>query len=169
MTTIKTKTVVLSIAVMIILAGVFVLTRKKPEPKTPSEEVAAAIGEISKANVGLPAPQIDAKALIMTAMIQKRIPSATNWCETLNVGNKLWPVTPTNTVFALNPKMAGQVYRKGIRGDSVVFFEASNPGWNLVGGPELLAQKSDGVTVAFMNGRSLVVQPGEIAGLRWDP
>jgi len=38
-----------------------------------------------------------------------------------------------------------------------------------VGGPELLAQKSDGVAVAFMNGRSLVVQPGEIAGLRWDP
>jgi hypothetical protein len=74
MTTIKAKTVVLSIAVMIILAGVFVLTRKKPEPKTPSEKVAAAIGEISKANVGLPAPQIDAKALIMTASVFRGSP-----------------------------------------------------------------------------------------------
>lgn len=169
----KTKTAVLIGTVIVLVAGTIVLATRKCAPtageKPQPEGIAATTDRIKQVNVGLPDPQIQAKMLIFAAMIQKRIPDAANWCDTLNVGNKLWPVTPTNTVFALNSQMAGRAYVKGIRGDTVVFFEASSPGWNQAGGPELLAEKAEGVAVAFMDGRAVIVPPGEIAKLRWAP
>ena len=153
------------------VVGTIVLATRKRAPtpgeKAQPERIAATVDRIQQVNAGLPDIQIQAKMLIMAAMIQKRIPDAANWCDTLNVGNKLWPVTPTNTVFALNSRMAGHAYVRGIRGDTVVFFEASSPGWNQVGGPELL--KAEGVAVAFMDGRAVIVPSGEIAKLRWAP
>jgi hypothetical protein len=173
MTQTKAKTAVLIGTVIILVAGTIVLVTRKRAPargeKAQSERIAATIGRIQQVNAGLPDTQIQAKTLIMAAMIQKRIPDAANWCDSLNVGNKLWPVTPTNTVFALNSRMAGHAYVRGIRGDMVVFFEASSPGWNQAGGPELLAEKAEGVAVAFMDGRAVIVPPGEIVKLRWAP
>ena len=169
----KTKMAVLVGTVIILVAGTIVLATRKHAPapgeKAQPERIAAATERIQQVNAGLPDPQIQAKTLILAAIIQKRIPEAANWCDTLNVGNKLWPVTPTNTVFALNSKMAGRAYVRGIRGDTVVFFEASSPGWNQAGGPELLAQKAEGVAVAFTDGSSAMVPPGDIAKLRWEP
>jgi hypothetical protein len=169
----KTKTAVVVGTVIILVAGAIVVTTRKHASasgeKVQSQRIAAANARIQEVNVGRPEAQIKAKTLIMAAMIQKRIPDAASWCDTLNVGNKLWPVTPTNTVFALNSKMAGHAYVRGMRGDTVVYFEASSPGWNQAGGPELLARKAEGVAVAFADGSSVIVPPGEIAQLRWEP
>lgn len=169
----KTKMAMLVGAVIILVAGATVWATRKHAPapgeKAQPESIAAATERIQQVNAGLPDPQIQAKTLMFAVIIQKRIPDAATWCDTLNVGNKLWPVTPTNTIFALNSKMAGRAYVRGIRGDTVVFFEASSPGWNQAGGPELLAQKAAGVAVAFTDGTSAIVPPGEIAKLRWEP
>ena len=169
----KAKTAVLIGTMAVVAVGMMLWGSRKraPQPggKAQLERMAATVSRIQQKNAGLPAPQIQAKSLIMAAMIQKRIPAAAGWCDTLNVGNQLWPMTPTNTVFALNSRMAGQAYIRGIRGDTVVFFEASSPGWNQAGGSELLAEKAEGVAVAFMDGRSVLVPPGEVAKLRWAP
>src|SRR5690349_1479797 len=136
-----------------------------------SAKITVAVEQIKQANVGLPDPQVQAKTLVFTAMIQKRIPDATKWCETLNVDGKLWPVTPTNTVFALNSAVAGRIYSKTNRpaADVVVFFETSSPDWNRTGGAELLARRPEGVAVALADGRTLLITPAEAARLRWTP
>src|ERR1039457_520082 len=109
--TLTKKQAVLAVGAIVLIALVLtiMLLRKPAAPKAPSppEKIAAAIGQINQANAGLPDPQIQAKALVLAAMIQRKIPAAANWCDTLNAGNKLWPVTPTNTVFALNSQLAG--------------------------------------------------------------
>ena len=169
MTWTKTKTAVVGVGVIEII-GAIVFVARTPARKTTTEKIAASVAEIKKANVGLPELQIQAKTILFAAIIQKRIPDSANWCETLNAGGKLWPSTPTNTIFALNSKMAGRAYSpRSMPGNVVVFFETSAPGWNQAGGPELLARKPEGVAVAFADGRALVVPPGEIAQLRWVP
>jgi hypothetical protein len=169
----KTKTVMLTGAMVFLIAGTMVYLTRKPVPtpgrRVATERIAATVDRIQRVNDGFPGAQVQAKTLIMAAMLQKRVPDAAVWCDTLNVGNQLWPVTPTNTVFALNSRMAGQAYARGIRGDTVVFFETSSPGWNQAGGAELLADKAEGAAVAFMDGRSVIVPPGEAAKLRWAP
>ena len=107
--------------------------------------------------------------LVICAMSRGKIPDAANWCDALNSGGRLWPVTPTNTVFALNSRMAGRSFSRDMHSDTVLFFEASNPGWNQTGGPELVAKKDEGVAVGFLDGRALIVPPGEVAQLRWTP
>jgi hypothetical protein len=147
------------------------LTLQPPPPPPPPPPAASAplVERIQQENAGLPDPQVQAKTLIFSAIIQKRVPAAANWCETLNAGGKLWPSTPTNTVFALNSQMADRAYSRKLPGNVVVFFEADHAGWNLAGGPELLARKTNGVAVAFADGRALIVPPAEIANLRWLP
>lgn len=164
--------VVVSIGAVLIGIGTIVRLIQRPaaqEAKRQQANVALAAHRISEANVGLPDPQVQIKSLIFAAMIQKQVPAANHWCDTLNAGKKLWPVTPTNTWFALNSQMAGQVYRQGMAGDTVVFFETLKPGWNQIGGPELLARKAAGVAVALMDGRALMVGVEEAAKLRWTP
>jgi len=167
----RLKTPMLAGTVVVVIAIAIVCLRKPAarEERQLQTKIAASLERINEANAGLPDPQIQAKALIFAAMIQKRIPAAGNWCDTLNAGNKLWPVRPTNTVFALNAPMAGRVYAKGIPGDAVVFFETGKPGWNRVGGRELLARKPEGVAVALMDGRAMLVSPDEAASLQWAP
>jgi hypothetical protein len=65
--------------------------------------------------------------------------------------------------------MAGRAYSRTLNGNTVVFFEAANDGWNQAGGSELMAANSDGVAVAFADGRALIVSPAEAANLRWAP
>lgn len=177
MNTTKTRIVVAIGSAIALIAGTMIIVKGKQayaDELEKSQQVAritTAVEQIRQANVGLPDPQVQAKTLIFTAMIQKRIPEATKWCETLNVDGKLWPVTPTNTVFALNSAVAGRIYSKTNRPapDVVVFFETSSLDWNRAGGAELLARRPEGVAVALADGRTLLITPAEAARLRWTP
>jgi hypothetical protein len=171
----RTTTVAAIAAGVILIVGLIAfvgwkLTRAAL-PETQETKITQTVEKIQEANVGLPDPQVQAKTLIFTAMIQKQIPPAARWCDTLNVGGKLWPVTPTNTAFALDARVAGRPFSRANMppGDVVVFFETSKPGWNQAGGSELLASKPEGVAVALADGRSMIVSPAEVAGLRWTP
>lgn len=154
---------------VLLLAGLVAIVLWKNS--TPEAKIAKTVEKIKEVNVGLPDPQVQAKTLIFAAMIQKQIPAAANWCDTLNAGGKLWPITPTNTTFALNAKIAGRPYSRTAMppGDVVVFFETATAGWNQSGGAELLAERAEGVAVAFADGRSMIVSPAEAAQLRWAP
>jgi RNA polymerase sigma factor (sigma-70 family) len=142
----------------------------KPEPSAPG-----LIQKIQQANTGLPEAQVQAKMLIFSAMAQRKIPNAANWCETLNANGKLWPIVPTNTSFAINSQIAGRAYSRkevssgSIPGMMVVFFETSNPGWNQAGGSELLPKNAGSVAVAFADGTAVIVASEEMATLRWAP
>jgi hypothetical protein len=113
-------------------------------------------------------PQNQAKLMMLSAVMLKKIPSAANWCEALNASGAKWPSIPTNTVFALNAQVAGREV-KSLPADTVVFFETAARGWNRSGGAELLAKKTSGVAVAFADGRALLVDPAECDKLRWAP
>jgi hypothetical protein len=113
-------------------------------------------------------PQNQAKLLILAAVRMPKLPAAANWCEAMNAGGSRSPAVPTNTLFALNAQVAGQSVRS-LPPDTVVFFETATPGWNRSGGAELLARKTSGVAVAFADGRALLVDPAEVATLRWAP
>lgn len=173
----KTKTTVAIGTVIALIVGTIVLVKGKPAhadelgKDQPPARINTALEKIKEANVDLPDPQVQAKTLIVTAMIQKKIPAAAMWCETLNVDRKLWPLTPTNISFALNSAVAGRIFSRTNRpaGDVVVFFETSRVGWNLTGGAELLANHPEGVVVALADGSSTIVAPAEVAKLRWTP
>jgi RNA polymerase sigma factor (sigma-70 family) len=163
----KAKTTLVAGAVIILAAGTTTVIVKKTANQKP--QAANLIERIEQANTNLPTAQVQAKMLVFSAIVQKKIPDAANWCETLNANGKLWPTTPASTVFAINSQVAGRAFSRSLPGDTVVFFETSNPGWNQAGGPELLANKAEGVAVAFADGRALIVAPGETANLRWKP
>jgi hypothetical protein len=168
-----TKKAALAGVAIVLAAGTTIMLVKQSKssanPPPPWRGAVPTDGQIKQANIGLPDPQIEAKTLVICAMAQKKIPLTANWCEALNIGGRIWPATPTNTVFALNSQVAGLAYSRTMRGDTVAFFETSNPGWNLAGGPELLAKKAEGVAVAFLDGRALIVSPDEVAKLNWKP
>lgn len=177
MNTTKTKFAVAIVTGIAVIVGTVMIVKGKQaradelEQRQQAAKITATAEQIKQANVGLPDPQVQAKTLIFTAMIQKKIPESPKWCEILNVDGKLWPVTPTNTVFALNPAVAGRIYSRTNRPapDVVVFFETSRLGWNQSGGAELLARRPEGVAVALADGRTLLVTPAETARLRWTP
>lgn len=162
--------VIFVIVILLGLAFILLLHRASAtKAQTQSDKIAAVIRQIDRANVGLPDPQVQAKSLMLAVRIQNAVPPAASWCDALNVGNKLWPVTPTNTFFALNSQLAGQTNLRSLSSDTVLFFETSQPGWNQAGGPELLANRPEGVAVALLDGRALVVSHDEAAKLRWAP
>jgi hypothetical protein len=167
------KTAVAAGVIIVLAAGTTIMLVKKSgasgSQRPPWPHPVPSSEQIRQASVGAPDLQIQAKMLVFGAMALKRIPDAANWCDTLNRGGTLWPVTPTNTVFALNSQLAGRTFSRTMRGDTVLFFEASKPGWNQAGGPELLAKNADGVVVAFLDGRALIVPAGQVAQLRWTP
>jgi hypothetical protein len=169
----KAKTAMV-VGVFIVLAvGIIALVEKKrsasAEAKSQQAKITAVMERVKKVNLSLPDRQTQAKMLIMAAAIQKKIPAAANWCETLNVGGGIWPATPTNTVLAINTNMAGRAFSRTIKSDTVVFFEAANAGWNQAGGAELLAGSAEGAVVVLYDGRALMVSPAEAANLRWTP
>ena len=169
----KTKTVV-AIGILIVLAlGIVLMVAKKRSAsaaeKSQQAKITAVMERVKQVNLSLPDRQTQAKMLIMAAAIQKKIPAAANWCETLNVGGRIWPVTPTNTVLAININMAGRAFSRTIKSDTVVFFEAANAGWNQAGGSELLTGSAEGTVVVLYDGRALMVSPAEATSLRWAP
>jgi hypothetical protein len=169
----KARTAVALGVAAVLVIGIVALIEGKRAAATrtnqPPAKVAAVLQQIKHVNAPLPERQTQAKMLIMAAHLQGKIPEASNWCERLNAGRSIWPAIPTNTVFALNTNVAGKAFSRNVGGDTVVFFEAANAGWNLAGGAELLAANSDAVAVGFADGRALIVSPAEAAGLRWTP
>ncbi|MGA2556310.1 MAG: sigma-70 family RNA polymerase sigma factor [Verrucomicrobiota bacterium] len=169
----KAQTAAAAAVVILLATGTTVVLVRHPSPtqntQAPWPKALPTASQIAQANPGLPELQIAAKTLVFSAMARKTIPEAANWCESLNSDGRLWPVTPTNTFFALNSQMAGRSFSRGMNGDTVLFFQTSNPGWNQTGGPELLANKSEGVAVGFLDGRALIVPPGDVTQLRWTP
>lgn len=169
----KTKIAVAIGLFAILVVGIMVLVGHKraasDETKSQAVRMTSTMERVRRINVSRPERQTEAKMLMMAAFVQKKIPAAAHWCETLNAGGNIWPVTPTNTFFALNTKVAGQAISRTMNGDTVVFFETANPGWNQAGGAELLAANPEGVAVAFADGRALIVSPAEAASLRWTP
>jgi hypothetical protein len=169
----KTKNAVIVGAFVVLVVGTIVLVewhqRASSQRKSQPAKVPAVMQQVRQANVLLPERQTQAKMLMMAAFVQKKIPAAANWCETLNAGGGIWPATPTNTAFAINTNVAGRALSRTLPGDTVVFFETANAGWNQAGGSELLAASPDGIAVAFADGRALIVSPAEAANLRWAP
>ena len=172
----KTRVVMVTGVMVVLIVGLVGIVGWKRARAAASKEVqtakmTSAVKEIERVNVGRPELQVQAKTLIFAAMIQKKIPAAADWCETINVGGKVWPVTPTNTFFAINSQVAGRPYSRStpLRGDVVVFFETENPGWNQAGGAELLASRPDGVAVALADGRAIIATPADVANLHWSP
>jgi hypothetical protein len=123
---------------------------------------------VVEVNAPYPANQQQAKFMILSAWELQQVPNAARWCDALNASPQDWPGVPSNTVFALNVQAAGHALTTLPR-DLVVFFETPKPGWNRAGGSELLARNENGVAVAFADGRALLVPPGQVATLRWNP
>ena len=172
MITTHTTRAVATAAVVILIAGLIeILGRKLIRavlPETQQAKIATTVEKVRQANAGLPDPQVQAETLIFPAMIQKQIPAAVRRCDTLNVGGKPRPITPTNITFALNSRVAELPYSKTNRprSDVVVLFETAKPGWNLAGDSELLAHKPEGVAVALADGRAMLVTHTEAVHLR---
>ncbi len=164
-----TRIAVVTAVILVLVVGTIALVMRKRSSAGPPARIAATMNEIQRVNASLPERQTEAKMLIMSAVMQRKIPEAASWCDAVNVGGKIWPVTPTNTVFAINDKLAGRTFARTIPGDAVVFFETAKAGWNQAGGVELLASRSDGAVVALADGMAVMVSPSEAAQLRWQP
>ena len=158
-----------SILIALCVTAILFWKSTASKKQSPSAQLAATVSRINQVNAGLPELQIQAKTLMFAVILQKKIPAAAGWCDALNAGKKLWPVTPTNTFLALNSQMAGREWAPGLAGDTVVFFETASAGWNQTGGAELMAQRPDGVAVALADGRALILSRDEAAKLRWTP
>lgn len=171
----KTKLALAIGTAIILVVGVILVQQKRARAARATAgqavKIESAAKRIEQVNAGRPNPQIQAKTLLFAAFIQKKLPPAANWCDTLNVGGKLWPIAPTNTTFAINSRVAGRPLSRTqpLPGDVVVFFETAKRGWNLAGGPELLANRPEGAAVALADGRVITVKPQEAANLRWNP
>jgi RNA polymerase sigma factor (sigma-70 family) len=169
----KAKMAAITGVAILLATGTAVITARKHQKN--SGISSTTISAIQQANTGLPAAQTQAKMLIFTAMSQKKIPSSGDWCDVLNANHKLWPVTPTNTLFAINSEVANRTYTRQelasgkLPGKTVVFFETAQPGWNQSGGAELAPQKDGSIAVAFADGSSSLVSAAEIASLHWKP
>jgi hypothetical protein len=159
--------------IILVLVGAIPVAKKVAGKRT-DRSVANVLAKVEEVNRGLPEAQSQAKALIFASMVRKKIPETTNWCETVNVGGKLWPSTPTNTHFALNASMAGRVFTREemkagrIHGDTVVFFESTKASWNQAGGIELLPTEGT-LAVALADGTARIVTADEAGKMRWGP
>jgi RNA polymerase sigma factor (sigma-70 family) len=159
--------------IILVLLGAIPVAKKVARERT-DRSVVKVLAKVQEANTGLPEAQGQAKALIFASMVRKKIPEATNWCETVNVGGKLWPATPTNITFALNTSMAGRTYTREevkagrIHGETVVFFESAKAAWNQAGGIELLPTVGT-LAVALADGTAHIVTADEAGRLRWAP
>jgi len=169
----KTKKTAGAAIIILVLIGAIPVAKWVTKERT-NRSVTKMLGKVQEANTGLPEAQGQAKALVFASMLQKKIPEATNWCETINVRGKFWPATPTNIAFALNTNMAGRLYTREevkagrIHGDTVVFFESGKSAWNQAGGIELLPTGGT-LAVALADGTAHIVTADEAGRLRWAP
>lgn len=103
------------------------------------------------------------------------LPSET-WCDALldeevKAESLRCPLSGTKEgqcSYALNAAAAGKDLRT-LPKDMVLLFD-SGPGWNQVGGPELLTMdnhKGEGCFVCFADGDARFIRADQVAGLRW--
>ena len=103
-------------------------------------------------------------------------PTPEKWCDLLTEYCEVDPETfrckgahegPCN--YAMN-KNAGELGTSTLP-DIVLLFE-THPGWNQVGGPEILTTKNhqgDGCNIAFLDGHVEFVKVKDLNRLRWTP
>lgn len=121
----------------------------------------------------LPARELDAHQLITVLQAHPGRIAETNWCDALT-DLPLAPAVETGGAgcwFALNGAVQGRTYAN-LPGDVVVFFEARAPGWNQIGGSELMVQRpasAGGTLVMLADGRVLKLSRDRAQRLRWKP
>jgi prepilin-type processing-associated H-X9-DG protein len=103
------------------------------------------------------------------------LPTGDQWCDLLmdeaDVGAKSL-VCPSGSAGECHYAMNENAIKldASMLSDMVLLFEVSAPGWNLVGGPEMLSTENhngDGCNVLFGDGHTEFVRSGEIDRLRW--
>ena len=116
---------------------------------------------------------------IYAADFNDSLPPGDRWCDLLIACCEVPPrilvcpkshVTDGQSSYAMNANIAGWKQDRLPR-DVVLLFE-SKPGWNQVGGPELLStenHKGKGCYVVFADGHVEFVERDQLAKLRWDP
>lgn len=107
-----------------------------------------------------------------------RYPDADKWCDLLKKyllepeRQFVCKISNTKTgqcSYALNRNIVG-MKTSGIPPNVVLLFE-SVPGWNQVGGPEILTtenHKGEGCNILFNNGRVEFVKPERLGELKWE-
>jgi hypothetical protein len=108
-----------------------------------------------------------------------RLSPADKWCDLL-VGRdfrtpkqficKASDAVRGESSYAFNRNLVGRKLSQ-IPGDVVMLFE-SKPGWNVVGGPEILTtenHRDEGCSVAFADTHVEFVKTQELANLKWVP
>jgi hypothetical protein len=103
-----------------------------------------------------------------------QFPTSSQWCDlllmTMNVTPEMFQCKGgggERCHYALNRNIAGLGFNAP--GDMVLLFE-SYPGWNQVGGPEILTteyHQQDGCNVVFVDGQAAFIRPAGLAELRW--
>jgi prepilin-type processing-associated H-X9-DG protein len=103
-----------------------------------------------------------------------RFPTPATWCDLLVQHADVQPQTlrcpgtgEGSSSYAMNTFVRG--LSSDLPPDMVLLFEAS-PGWNQVGGPELLAierHQGDGCNVLFVDGHVEFVRSADLPRLRW--
>jgi prepilin-type processing-associated H-X9-DG protein len=104
-------------------------------------------------------------------------PAGDSWCDSIQsyVGRpSVYQCKADRTGqrcnYAINQKVAGKKENE-INPQTVMLFEIDG-GWNVAGGPELLARRSrhgNIVNVAFADGSVQQMSPSRLSTLRWDP
>lgn len=105
-----------------------------------------------------------------------QFPTPEKWCDLLVENRKVKPNTfrcrgakegPSNFAFNINITKLKTPPPDGM----VLLFEAQ-PGWNQVGGPEILTtdnHQGEGCNVSFVDGHVEFVSSGDIPDLKWKP
>jgi hypothetical protein len=105
-----------------------------------------------------------------------KYPTPEKWCDLLIEYCEVDPITfrckgaqegPSNYAFNENIAKLGA----STQGDIVLLFE-THPGWNQVGGPEILTtdnHQGEGCNVAFVDMHVEFVRAGDIPDLKWKP
>ncbi len=116
------------------------------------------------------------KAMIFYANDYGRYPTPERWCDLLIENCEVEPISfickgafegPCN--YALNENIAK--LGTSTQGDIVLLFE-THPGWNQVGGPEILTtdnHQGEGCNVAFVDLHVEFVKARDVEFLKWKP
>ena len=116
------------------------------------------------------------KAMMLYKNDYDQYPTPEKWCDLLIEKCEVAPIAfrcrgaqegPSN--YALNENIAK--LGASTQGDIVLLFE-THPGWNQVGGPDILTtdnHQGEGCNVAFIDGHVEFVRAADIPDLKWKP
>lgn len=116
------------------------------------------------------------KAMLIYSNDYDSIPTPSKWCDLLIEHAEVSPLTfrckgapegPCN--YAMNKNI--EKYVANSPADMVLLFE-THPGWNQVGGPEILTtdnHQGDGCNILFVDSHAEFVRAKDLAYLKWKP